>query len=66
MWIEPTPLSVKDRTNWTALEDEDDKPFFMLEHYDPVIDGTSSYLSSRSSVSYNFAFIQRYLRDVSI
>ncbi len=44
MWIEPIVLSPRDRVNWTAHEDEDDKPFFILEHYDPVIDGTSSYI----------------------
>ncbi len=37
MWIEPILVPHNGRRDWNELEEEEDKPFFILEHYDPVI-----------------------------
>ena len=39
MWISPTRIVVDERLHWVALEEEDDKPFFVIEHYDPPVEG---------------------------
>lgn len=37
MWIEPLPIRNQDRVHWTSLEEDEDKPFFVIEHYDPPL-----------------------------
>jgi hypothetical protein len=37
MWIQPFKVNANERTHWITLEQEEDKPLFIIEHYDPPV-----------------------------
>jgi hypothetical protein len=61
MWIEPVIISSSDRVDWRELEEEEEYPFFILEHYDPVITHELDTEEDKEKSSPNVKFCYRIL-----